>query len=291
MAITLPPGASADRDLARRIAEDNDRVTATASYWRKRFEAFAEHVVETGEITSDGLKFSVALGDGELDALVPATKGLIAPTESNEVFKRSGCLMSAAEIVAHVDSALDASKLADALQALTTATIPIEDPGMPSLVTKDQVIAAITLAREFFDVVRRFAFCREHAVTYALTTAELLSLYRREGAYAVAPPVSSYRHGPVIRTSDSGCRTHAVSLFDATTTRGGYIISHSEAAPRLPSANSAESRAFGIMFRNLVTIGGIDTVVSPRLPAEDELIFFLDAATKASPMPAPLESI
>ena len=291
MAIVLPPGASADRDLARRIAEDNNRLRATASYWRKRFEEFGEHVVETGEITSDGLRFSLALEDGELDSLAPDTKGLIPATEANQIFKRSGCLMSAAEVAQHVDSALDASKVADALQALTTAMLPLEDPGMPSVVTTDQVITAVVLAREFFDVVRRFAFCHEHAQTYGLTVAELLSLYRREGAYAIAPPVSSYAHAPVIKTTDAGCRTHAVSLFDATTTRGGFIISHSEAAPRLPTRNTPESRAFGIMFRNLVTIGGIDTVVSPRLPSEDELIFFLDDATKAAPMPAPLDTI
>lgn len=71
MAIILPPGASADRDLARRVAEDTNSLQAAASYWKKRFEEFGEHVVETAEITSDGLTFSLALEDGELESLAP----------------------------------------------------------------------------------------------------------------------------------------------------------------------------------------------------------------------------
>jgi hypothetical protein len=290
VAITLPPGASVDRDLARRIAEDPNRLPAAAAHWRKRFEELDERVFDTGEFTASELQFAAALPDDELETLAPETKGLIPATESGEVVKRSGCLMSLAEIARHVDPALDPADVGDALGALPTATVPLEDPGLPSLVNTDQVVVAIMLARELFDVMRRFKFCTEHAERYALSPPELLSLYRREGAYAIAPPASSYRYAPVVRTADAGCRTHSVAFFDDTTTRGGFIISHAEAS-RLRSANTPESRSFGLMFRNAVTIGGLDTIVAPRLPAEDELILFLDSATKAHPIPAPLDAL
>jgi transcriptional regulator with XRE-family HTH domain len=287
----LPKGASDKADLARTIARDQKRVLAASSYWTKRFAEAGETVFDTGKFSSPGLRFAAALPDQRFVSLLPDTDKLVAASEDDQMAKRSGCLMSLVEITRHLDGKADPTKTADALNALPAATVPIEDPGMPSVVTADQVAFAIRVARELYDVIRRFAYCETHAADLSVPVDELLAIFRREGAFVVAPPVSSYRLAPVVDTEDAACRTHSVPLdWDHSATRGGFVMSHLQA--NIPVSTKAdESRSFGLLMRNMLCVAGVDTILLSRLPKDDELLFLLDRAIEAKPQPAQIEGL
>lgn len=288
----LPRGASDDRDLARRIASDRQRLAGVASAWTKRYAELGETVFDTGRFDSPGLRFAAELTDDPLADLAPDTRGLVAAGEAAVMMKRAGCLMSLAEISKHVEgSAESAETVATKLLALQTGGAQAEDLGLPRIVDDKQIALAILYVRELFDVVRRFAICLGAAQDHDLDVAEMLALYRREGGFVIAPPVSTYRSAPLIATTSGGCRINGSPVWDSTTKRFGFVISHDRASPRTPSKDDPVSRSFGLMIRNIVALAGVDTVIMPRLPAADELIAALGAALGHTPRPAPLDEL
>lgn len=288
----LPRGATDDRDLARRIAADSQRLIGVAGAWTKRFAELGETVFDTSRFSSPGLTFAAELTNDSLENLAPDTRGLVAAGESAVMMKRAGCLMSLAEISEHVEGSVSSSDaVATKLLALQTGGAQATDLGLPTIADERQIALAILYVRELFDVIRRFSVCQAAATDYELEVAELLALYRREGAFVIAPPVSTYRLAPLIATSSTGCRINGSPVWDTTTKRFGFVISHDQASPRTPSKDNPVSRSFGLMIRNIVALAGVDTVIMPRLPAADELVVALGAALGHKPQPAPLAEL
>jgi hypothetical protein len=200
--------------------------------------------------------------------------------------------MSLAEISKFIETkSVGSSEVAKRLEALQTGAVQKEEQSFGTLVSDKEVALALRYVRELHDVVRRFALCDKKAKDVKVDTAEMLAIYRREGAFVITPFASSYRHAPLIGAKTGTCRPDGAPVWDKSTKRGGFVLSHEQASTATPSKNDDVSRSFGLVIRNIVCLAGVDTIIMPRLPAGDELIALLDTAFKRKPKPGPLEHL
>jgi hypothetical protein len=262
----LPRGAGAGRTFAAAIVSDPTRRSGATAYWKERLEAEGETVLGTGTFSSDAMKLAARLPRVSFASLVKEFTGFFSADDETAMVSRSGCLTSLADLAA--ETGVREADIPSELQFLGG----FDPSGKPKKAEVERLATALRLAREVYDMVRRFALCTENATTAGVARADLLAIYQQEGALGIAPPESSWRHAPVIRTSDTGCRNHRNPLWDRTTTRIGFALAHDQASPLTPSKRNETSLQFGLAIRHIVIIGGFDQVIDPRLAASDELL-------------------
>lgn len=263
----VPRGASLDRLEAGRIAADLTRLGEAYQYWRRAFEALGEDPFAATPDTP-AMRFARLLPAGRYDALLPERRHLTSALDA--MTQESGCLASVEDLAKAVDSGSGEGLFKDVL-AFAGAAIE------PKSSTDGAAIArGIRGCRELFDAARRFAYCKMIGEALGLTAAECLALFRQEGALGVTPPVASYPHGPLIRTGFV-CRVSTVSLFDRSAERSGFVLNY-EFRVQTDALTTEVSRSFDALYRNILVVGGLDSIVLPRLPATDELVHFLTQA-------------
>jgi hypothetical protein len=293
MAARIPPGAFLDRAEAGRIAADPARLSTAHAYWDARLAALGENVLTTGTFTSAAMALAAAAPDSPLSGLVPETAHVFdfavrrpGRGVGDKPVSRSGCLVSLKEITRFVGLGTAPDALADALDAVTAAATA-SGPSPPA----ETVAKGLIGCREVFDAVRRYDLCGANAAVTNQTLPVLMALYRQEGGLCVSPPASSYPHSPLINTAPETCRPDDVPFeFVTTESRVGFNFTYEQ--PGVDGTTlDGTSQAFGLTWRNMLTLGGIDSIFRPRLSAGDEVRHVLArASTAAPPIPA-LESL
>jgi len=246
---------------AEAIARDPTRLAAAAAFWRQAFGSVG--ITDLSALAHDAISLGEHLPDEWFWRLMPARERLVSGCDHSYLVKRSGCLVSLDEIARTVSSTLTGTELLAYVSAVLAA-------GTPGAVVPAQIAASgLIAARELFDLLRRFQICSWNGQEFGIPASELLSLYRQEGALCLAPSRQSYRHAPLIRTG-FGCREESVSLFDQTCARPGFNLVY-KFMNSTDAQRTDPSVRFDLLFRNLVTLAGLDTVLLPGLSPGDEL--------------------
>jgi len=205
--------------------------------------------------------------------------------DKSEILKYSGCLLSFDE--ARPKAPRGSKTPAEArLLAMLRRLVAM---GMANdSTTVDEASAAIIAAREVAAILRRIWIadtCRANGQPLAAA----LALFRQESALMVTPAVSSYSHAPLIESAENdACRPETVSLWD---NHQGYCRRPGEnlvyAINKTTDVNQRSELAlsFDIAIRNVAVVGGLDTILLPRLQAGDELGQLL-AAVAAGTVPS-----
>jgi hypothetical protein len=271
----LPKGTAATPDFARAIASDATRLRAAATYWREALKGLGETVMETGVFSSEAMAFADALPNAPFESLLPEFRGQLDSADEHEMTTWSGCLLSLAEIGGFVYER-QRKDLADELKFLGGLAGASAAPQGKDL---GRAAGALQLAREIYDLVRRFVIATENAGIAATPRSDLLALHRQEGTLGIAPPRESWPHAPLIATRREGCRSDTIELWDSedrggTTTRTSFVLCHRAEANGSPSLKTPVSGGFGAMIRHLLVIGGLDVILNPRLLMADELLIW-----------------
>jgi hypothetical protein len=278
-----PKSAGVGLPFGLAISRDAKRLAAAAIYWRDALKAEGETALATGAFSSEAIKFANILPDALLTTLIPEFAGHFESADEDKMVSKSGCLMSTANLTQMVYGSV-ISKLEDELKFLgdlaTTASAPDKK-------RQERAARALQLAREVYDLIRRFGICAENAKATDVSRSELMAIYIQEGALGIAPPRSSWLHAPLIHTVDKGCRTHRFNLWDGedgggTTARYAWVVSHKINDGMTPSKRNPISESFGTAIRHLVIVAGADTIIDPRLLVPDELLQWY-AKVRASP--------
>lgn len=258
------------------IAGNSERLDAAAAFWRSTFEDLS--LADAGSPASKAMRFARALQDDWFWKLMPETEATVAGCDQAYLVRRSGCLLSLAEVARSISSWLKPQGLLDSI----TALLAVGTPG----VRVPPEVAALGLigVRELFDLARRFRMSYWNSQEFSIPTCELLALHRQEGALCVAPPVASYPHAPVIHTG-VGCRTAGVSLSDPTCERPGFNLVYTWGSVT-DAVRKDPSLRFDVLWRNLLVVAGVDTVLLPRLHPRDEL-YRVWAMASAGPSSSP----
>lgn len=285
----LPKSSGDTLAYGQVIAKDAKRLAAAVDYWRGALKALSEMVMETGKFSSEAMTFGKALPDRSLAALIKEFSGYFDAKDEAEMVTMSGCLMSSDDLARHVYGTA-AKSLEDELKYLGDLS------GAANALDKkdwDRVALALQLAREVYDLVRRFKISTENAKAMGTARSELLAIYFQEGALGIAPPRTSWAHAPLVATTKGGCRTHGIKLWDAetdggTTSRTSFVVSHIAGGGSTPSLKNPVSASFGTLIRHLVILAGADTIIDPRLLSVDELLAWYTKvlASKAGSYPA-----
>jgi len=275
--VTLPKGSGTGTAFGEKIASDPKRRTAAIKYWRERLESDGETVVDSGEFSSDALKVAAKMPRASFAGLLPEFAGFFQPGDEDAMVSTSGCLSSLKDLA--VATGISEADLAAELQflggfgAADTDSSDKDASKKPKAEEAKRLAQALRLAREVHDVARRFTICTQNSRREGVPRSELLAIYQQEGALGIAPEKSSWEHGPLIPTTDKGCRTHAFKLWDKPNTeRTSYVCSYEPSGGKTPSEKNPISLAFGLAIRHIVIIAGIDQVIDPRLGADDELL-------------------
>lgn len=306
----LPPGATTNPKSALETVEDAAKLSAAFAYWRDRIKAEGEDILETGSPSSDAWKFAVKLPDEQIDDLDQESKelfsGMPRAVLDDFLIKTSGCLLSAQEIartaseanipagpdpvaavVEAVGSVVSPPSLAQHLESLRTAAASAPAKDSPEA---RKAAHGLIATRETFDALRRFRIVTTLSSALGVPRSVLLALWRQESALVVSPPVSSYAHAPLVLTP-SPCRPEKVTLGILGGLRPGFnlVFQRNTSAP-LATTTHDISRRMGLLFRNLLVLGGLDSVAIPRLSGSsagatshpnDELVQFLSRAKAA----------
>ncbi len=299
--VRLPEKATLNPQEAQTIAKDPGRLNSSYHYWRTLFADSNENVFDAAD--TPAMRLAKSLADDEFSNLLPKRSHLTEPIDLEGTVTYSGCLVSAEEIAKSIRGESGTNKtLFEDLRAFATAALSPR-----SIADSAQVARGIRAARELYDVSRRFSYCQANSKEYSVPFAELLSLYRTEGALSVTPPEDSFEHGPLIDTrtktdpqadqdqAEPPCRVARVSLFDqimpgtddtprpGRTERPGFNLVYRFRSTTDASKNDV-SLKFDLLYRNIVVIGGLDTIQNPRLSPNDELMQFMRAARKGPPI-------
>jgi hypothetical protein len=219
---------------------------------------------------------AAAVPNSALSALVPQTAHVFDAADAP--VRSSGCLTSREEISRFVGAGAAPDALAAAIAQVAAA---VSGSGPPPAAS--DVAVGLLGCREVFDVVRRYQSCEAHSVATGLPRPALLALYRQEGSLSISPPKTSYSHGPLIATAPMTCRPDTVPFgFDPTMSRVGFNFVYDRTAFDATTLDPT-SQSFGLAFRNMITLGGIDSIVNPRVSPEDELRHLLAKAKSAAP--------
>ena len=278
--MVLPAGTSAEEAFAKAIVSDAEKLAAAATYWKGAFSALGETALQGTAFSSEAMAFAQALPDVPLSDAFPEFKKL--NKAETGLRKKAGALMSLAEIINSKEiKASPADCLAYLGQQEGTASVEGVD--------RKKLIDAFHLVREVYDLIRRYNICRENSIATGLALSELLALYSQEGALGICPPQSSWNHAPLIHTTPNGRAASAMNLWDVangpnqgTTTRDAFIVAHTFNAGITPSRSNSASLSFGIALRHIFLIGGLDTLVIPRLSQTDDLLAFYQKIRQAS---------
>ncbi len=274
---TLPKGSGTGTAFGQKIASDSKRRAAATEYWRERLESDGETVMDSGEFSSDALKVAAKMPRASFTGLLSEFAGFFQPSDEDAMVSSAGCLSSLKDLAAA--TGISETDLAAELQFVGGFDAAESDSGekteskKPKPEESKRLAQALRLAREVHDMARRFTLCTDHSQREGVPRSELFAIYQQEGALGVAPEKSSWEHGPLIPTTDKGCRTHGFKLWDKPNTeRTSYALSHDPSGGRTPSEKNATSLAFGLAIRHIAIMAGVDQVIDPRLGADDELL-------------------
>lgn len=286
----LPPGATIDPKEADRVIADKARIGAAYTYWSQALAAAGEDVLRSGTFGSEAMRFAAALPNQALNALVPETAHVFDAADPR--FDRSGCLASSAEVATATGAGADANDLGAAIAAFAAAATQQQGAAAVSV---QQAARGIRVTREVFDLVRRLNMCRDSATTVNAVFADVLGLFRQEGGLVLSPPHASYRHGPLIRTNANlaNCRSSVINFagvpqvvptWGSVNERVGFNLSYVMAGAVDQPLQHPVSRSFGMVWRNIQVMAGLDSIFRPRLHASDELIWLFERAAALAPI-------
>lgn len=280
--MSLPKGTSSELSAGESIAADTRKLTDAGAYWKAQLATLGETAMDTGAFSSEAMKLAAALPDSALSSLVSEFSGFFSSADESRMVSRSGCLVSAADVAQRIFGAT-AAPLPGELKFLADQAAA----GKPQAADRERLAKALRLVREVYDMVRRLALCTTNGKATGVPRSELLAIYFQEGALGIAPPRSSWLHGPLIRTTAAGCPTDGFLLWDVpptgTTSREAFLVSHVVAAGLTPSKKNPTSMSFGTGIRHLTIMCGLDSLVMPRLLASDELVNWYAAVRAAAP--------
>jgi hypothetical protein len=274
--MALPSGVGADAAFARKIAGDAEKLSAAIEYWRVQFAALGETVLDTGSFASEAMRFASALEDQPLESMTPEFRGFFSADDSAKMVSASGCLMSL-ENVAATYELRDPAVLPGEFRHLGSFAAS----GAISGAERDRLATCLRLAREVHDTLRRYGLCTSNAADLGVTRSELLAIFRQEGSLGIAPSKPSWSHAPVIPTAaGAACRRHEIFLWDRSADRHGWVVSYDRDTVSTPSRSNMVSLSFGVAIRHAVIIGGLDSLVLPRLADGDELLVLYECTRK-----------
>jgi len=270
-------------------------VKDTYEYWLKLFVDLNANIFE--DSNTPAMELGHETPDDKMRNLsfLQKRNNLTTLEDEKRMVSMSGCLVSLKEIARSISPMETEDSLLESVQAFKTAASSLDS----AAVDREKVKHGIIAVRELFDVCRRYSFCSKLSDEYEVPFEELLALYRQEGALAVTPPKDSFKFGPLIRTGTI-CRRDEVTLFanddpDAanwqSASRPGFDLVYlfNVATDAIPSR--VESCKVDLLVRNLLVVGGLDTIVQPRLPSQDELVQFMRMAGIGGKRSSPSEAV
>lgn len=275
----LPHGATLDPNEAEKVVRDILRLESSYFYWSERFTEMKERVFD-GPDAADGpaTRFAKALPNLPLSVLLEEREYLFLGNlprlrggDRANIMRDAGCLLSAAEIAASIDSAGTSDSLFQDLRAFRLAGEQgVVPPLFPIASAEGRGLRA---ARELFDVARRYGFANRNEQEFNVPFAELLALHRWEGAFCITPPADSFAHGPLIATN-AECRTAGVTLKPAGPERPGFVLVFP-----VQQGDTMALLLNKMLTRNLLVTGGLDSLVAwHTTDGSDELRQFMDMA-------------
>lgn len=243
-------------------------------YWETRLIDFQANVfaihINSIEQAGPALKLANEIPDISFERYLGKRDRITLSTD--KMVRKTGCLISLIDIKRSVNS----SSLWEDLKEFQRVATTKDEIGEYD---EEKIERSTLICRELYDLARRYTFCEINSKEFNVSMAELLALYRQEGAFYVTPPASSYTYGPLIQTEDSpACRTHDVTFrFEAK--RPGFNLYRR--APTYVDLTNEISRALQMVRINFITIGGLDTIVHPKFiktrSCKDELEQFYDS--------------
>lgn len=252
----LPSGSRADAEFAQEIAADPVRLQESYTYWVNQLKDLtgSEGLLEARDFQT----FANDIPQRKLSIIFSERNYITSHADSGNMFIYATCLLSSSDIAKHL-------KLKSMWDAIATFEQAAQNSEEVLSLAPEEIASGIMATREYFDLVRRVVFCKLHAKRLQSSTAEILALYRREGAFVIPPPKSSYQHAPLILTGGP-CRPENVTISRKGIARPSFNLIF----PTI-SGLKAKDNSIAALRWNLLTTGGLDTIISPRSSVGDEL--------------------